>query len=397
MGKNGKYFTSISVGVAAVWFSAQCGAGFASGTQELQYFANHGWFGMFMPLITFAVIAFTYYIGLETARQTDSWGYDVWARKAYGPTIGKFLAPAMDVSVIVTTIAASAAAIATGGLLVKQYLNLPVVVGSFMMMIVITVLCIFGENLVRKNAMVMTTAILIIISIVLIAGLVKFAPQIAKLFGERYVNPNASKWSVTATLDTVHGGFFNSLLWALTYAGFQMGAIGGVVSSFKGGSYKNESKGAMILGYILNIVMLIGVCLLIFSQMPDIYTDETARKLPTIFIVNQLDVPILSVLYPILLFLALITTAVGLMFGMIHRVGPYVLKNMEKSNQLLKRIIICVTGLLICYGVSTFGLMFVITGVYRYLGIFSWIFLIIPLWAIGYRNVRKRDKGELKD
>ena len=85
------------------------------------------------------------------------------------------------------------------------------------------------------------------------------------------------------------------------------------------------------------------------------------------------------------------------MFGMIHRVGPYVLKNMEKSNQLLKRIIICVTGLLICYGVSTFGLMFVITGVYRYLGIFSWIFLIIPLWAIGYRNVRKRDKGELKD
>ena len=172
MGKNGKYFTSISVGVAAVWFSAHCGAGFASGTQELQYFANHGWFGMFMPLITFAVIAFTYYIGLETARQTDSWGYDVWARKAYGPTIGKFLAPAMDVSVIVTTIAASAAAIATGGLLVKQYLNLPVVVGSFMMMIVITVLCIFGENLVRKNAMVMTTAILIIISIVLIAGLV---------------------------------------------------------------------------------------------------------------------------------------------------------------------------------------------------------------------------------
>lgn len=395
MKKNGKYFTSISIGVAAVWFSAHCGAGFASGTQELQYFSNHGWFGIFMPLLTFAIIAFTYYVGLETARQTDSWGYDVWAKKAYGPTIGKVLSPAMDISVIMTTIAASAAAIATGGLLVKQYLGLPVVVGSLMMLVVITVLCIFGESLVRKNAVVMTSAMLIIIAIVLIAGLIKFAPQIAKLFGEKYVNPNASKWSVTGTSETVQGGFFNSFLWALTYAGFQMGAIGGVVSSFKGGSYKNESKGAMILGYVLNIIMLIGVCLLIFSQMPNIYTDQVARKLPTIFIVKQLDVPILSVLYPILLFLALITTAVGLMFGMVHRVEPYVLKNM--NNQLLKKTIICVVGLLICYGVSTFGLMFVITGAYKYLGIFNWIFLIIPLWVIGYKNIRKRDRGELKD
>ena len=47
-----KYFTSISIGVATVWFSTHCGAGFASGTQELLYFANHGWFGVLMPIIT---------------------------------------------------------------------------------------------------------------------------------------------------------------------------------------------------------------------------------------------------------------------------------------------------------------------------------------------------------
>lgn len=151
MNKNGKYLTSISVGVATVWFSTHCGAGFASGTQELQYFANHGWFGVFLPILTFIIIAVTYYVALETARQTDKWGYDAWSKEAYG-SASKILTPALDVSIIITTIAATAATIATGGLLGKQYLGLPVFVGSLMMFVIITLLVIFGENVVRKNA-----------------------------------------------------------------------------------------------------------------------------------------------------------------------------------------------------------------------------------------------------
>ncbi len=129
MEKKNKFLTSISIGVATVWFSTHCGAGFASGTQELQYFANHGWFGVFMPILTFVIIALTYYVGLETARQTDKWSYDAWSKEAFG-SASKIFTPAMDISIIITTIAATAATIATGGLLANQYLNLPVSVGS---------------------------------------------------------------------------------------------------------------------------------------------------------------------------------------------------------------------------------------------------------------------------
>lgn len=394
MEKKNKYLTSISIGVATVWFSTHCGAGFASGTQELQYFANHGWFGVFMPILTFIIIALTYYVGLETARQTDQWSYYAWSKKAFGKA-SKIFSPALDISVIVTTIAASAAAIATGGLLINQYLHLPVAVGSVIMFVIVTLISIFGEKVVRRNAMIMTAAILIIVTIVLVAGIAKFSPQIGHLMSTKYVNPNASKWSISGGNETVHGNFFNSFLWALTYAGFQIGAVGGVVSSFKGGKYKEEAKGAMIVGCIINVIMLIGVCLLIFSGMPDIYLNEAARKLPTVFIVNQLNVPILGVLYPILLFLALITTAVGLIFGMVQRLEPYALKNME--NQILRRAIISVVCLAICYLVSTLGLMWVIKVAYKYLGIFNWIFIIIPLWIIGYKNIARRDKGQLND
>lgn len=391
MSKN-KYFTSISIGVATVWFSTHCGAGFASGTQELQYFANHGWFGVFMPIITFAIIAFTYYIGLETARQTDKWGYDLWSKEAFG-SASKLLTPAMDFSIIITTIAATAATIATGGLLGNQYLGLPVTVGSIAMFIIVTILCIFGENLVRKNAMIMTSAILVIISIVLVAGLIKFAPDIARLFREGYVNPNSAKWSISGSADTVPGNIGNSLLWGLTYAGFQISAIGGIAASFKGGSFKQEAKGAMIMGAVINILMLVGICLLIFSQMPHIYLDEATRKLPTVFIVNQLNIPVLAVLYPILLFLALITTAVGFIFGMVQRLDPYVLKNMD-SKPVLRKAIISFVCLLVCYAVSKLGLMWVVQVAYKYLGIFNWAFIILPLWILGYKNIKKRDKGE---
>ncbi len=36
----GKYFNFISIGVAAVWFSSHCGAGFATGAQEAAYFVK---------------------------------------------------------------------------------------------------------------------------------------------------------------------------------------------------------------------------------------------------------------------------------------------------------------------------------------------------------------------
>lgn len=384
-----KFITPISVGVATVWFSTHCGAGFASGTQELQFFVNHGWFGMFMPIITFLIIALTYYVGLETARQTDTWNYDGWSRKAYGK-YSPILSPAMDVSIVITTIAATAATIATGGELAKQYFNIPDIVGSILMVIIITLLVIFGEDLVRKNAIIMTAAILIIISIIIVAGLIKFMPDIVRLFKEGYVNPNSAKWGLLASNGTTPGNFGNSLLWALTYAGFQISAIGGITSSFKGGKFKKESKGAMIIGAILNIFMLVGICLLIFSHMPTIYEDPELRKLPTVAIVNQLNISILKVLYPILLFLALVTTGVGFIFGMVVRLDPYVLKDMK--SDVGRKAIIAVVSLLICYFISRFGLMWIVGTAYRYLGIFNWILIILPLLFLGYANIAKRDK-----
>lgn len=386
--KKGRYFTAVSLGTAAVWFSTHCGAGFASGTQELQYFVNHGWFGPLMPLLAMAIVAFTFYVGIESARQTDTWNYNGWSKQATEP-IGRFCSVMMDVGIIITTISATAASLASGATLIAQTFHVPTMIGSIIMLACVTVICIFGASLVRKNAMVMTVGILVIIAIILVMGLAKFWPNIVELFKEGYVNPEASKWSVTGSSnDVTQGTFGNAILWALTYAGFQVTAIGGVAASFKGAMSRKESKGAMIVGYVINVIMLCGICFLIFSGMPEVYTDPEAKLLPTVWVVNHLDSTILAVIYPILLFLALITTAVGFTFGMVERLNPYVLKNMK--NATLRNAIIALICLLVSYGVSTMGLMWVVQVAYKYLGIYNWIFVILPLWILGLKNIRKR-------
>ncbi|MEL7569720.1 MAG: hypothetical protein AAGU14_04070 [Eubacteriaceae bacterium] len=388
--KKDKMFTSVSVGAATVWFSTHCGAGFASGTQELNYFANHAWYGPFLPLLTIAIIAITYYVGVETARQTGKWDYHSWSLEAYKPigTVGSIL---LEIAVVVTVIAASAACISAGANLGVQSFGWPMWVGSVLMFAIIVVLSIFGEKVVRNNAMIMTIGIIIIVLVVLIAGLIKFGPVIGQLISDRYVNPASAKWGITGAVGTTPGNFGNAFLWALTYAGFQMGIIAGSASAFKGAKSKKESKGFAILGYILNAAMLTGVCFLLLGGMPGIWTDKAARTLPTLYMVGQLNMPILKVLYPIMLFLALVTTAVGLTFGMVERLSPYMFKKM--SNVAIKKGIIALGVLLVCWAVSTLGLMWVVQVAYKYLGIFNWFAVILPLWIFGFKNIKARDKA----
>lgn len=391
--KTGRFFTAVSLGTAAVWFSTHCGAGFASGTQELQYFVNHGWFGPLMPIIAIAIVALTFYVGIETARQTNTWNYDGWTVEATDP-FGKFFRVTMDIGIIITAISATAASLASGATLIAQTFNIPTMIGSLIMLAFVTLICIFGASVVRKNAMIMTVGILVILAIILVMGLVKFWPNIVELFKEGYVNPEASKWDVTGSSSaTTEGSFGNALLWSLTYAGFQVTAIGGVASSFKGAMSSRESKGAMFVGYIINIIMLIGVCLLIFSGMPEVYTDPEAKLLPTVWVVNHLDSSILAVIYPILLFLALITTAVGFAFGIVERLDPYVFK--KRENRTLPKAIIAIGFLVVAYAISTLGLMWVVQVAYKYLGIYNWIFVILPLWILGFKNIKKRNKAQL--
>lgn len=51
-------------GVAAVWFGAHVGGGFATGNQTRAFFVRFGYSSIFLPMIIILLIGFVYYEGL---------------------------------------------------------------------------------------------------------------------------------------------------------------------------------------------------------------------------------------------------------------------------------------------------------------------------------------------
>jgi uncharacterized membrane protein YkvI len=236
---------------------------------------------------------------------------------------------------------------------------------------------------------------MIIIMIIIIGvGIAKFFPDYLRLQSENYMNPNAPKWGITGATGTTPASFGNSLLWALTYAGFQLSTIGPLAASFEGARDYNEAKGSMVIGVVINAIMLAAICMLLISGMPEIYTDEAARTIPTLYMVQNLGIPAFGVIYPLLLFLALITTAVGFVFGCVTRFEN--LKILQKiKNVRLRNALIAVVTLFAIFLVSQLGLMWVIQVAYRYLGIYNWVIIVLPFTFLGWKNIKRLRKAEV--
>lgn len=142
----------------------------------------------------------------------------------------------------------------------------------------------------------------------------------------------------------------------------------------------------------MNAFMLMSVCTLILSGMPTVATDPDAKLLPTVFIVNNLNVPFFNIVYPILLFLALITTLVGFVLAIQTRLASVLLKNM--ANEKLKNAIISTGFLILVWIVSQVGLIALISKGYTYAGYIAVVFWLIPTLTIGMKNMRKYRKME---
>jgi len=119
--------------------------------------------------------------------------------------------------------------------------------------------------------------------------------------------------------------------------------------------------------------------------------------LPTLFVVQTLDIPAFNIIYPLLLFMALVTTSVGFVFAVQGRLGLIFFKKME--NQKLKNAIISTGWLILIWLVAQMGLLNIVTKGYAYLGYIYIFILIIPMFTLGIKNIKKyrrlEEAGEL--
>jgi len=373
--KKGKLFNSLSIGIASVWFAAHCGPGFASGTQELFYFVRHGWFGVFMPALSMTLVGIGIWFMLEHSRLSQKYSYRDIYDKATVPAdfvLGKIY----DIITFLTLMLAPAACLAAGGVLIHQYLGWSDFVGRTVMLLLTVVTVIFGAKVVRVTGTALTVAMIALIIMICGVGITRNWDVIANQISNRVM--------YTDYATAFKGG--------LTYFAFQVGVWTVACSAAVGIRYKQESKGATIIGIVLNSLMLMGVCTLMLGGMPTVATDPNASLLPTVYIVKLLNVPFFNVVYPILLFLALISTLVGFVLVLQTRLRQAVLKKME--NDKLKNTIISGGFLIIVWAISQFGLIAIISKGYTYTGYITIVIWLLPMLVFGIKNLIKYRKLE---
>ena len=170
---------SMILGVAFVWFTTHFGGGFASGAQIYSYYVRYGIWCLIMPAAAMLYNTVFFAYCLRFARKHEVYDYRSYNNAFYGKFSPVF-SNLFEILYLCVMCVAPAVAFATGGATLSALTGLPYLLCTFVIGVFIFIVAIFGTDLVRKVASVL--------SVCIIAGLlIVYIPNIAAASnGKRY-------------------------------------------------------------------------------------------------------------------------------------------------------------------------------------------------------------------
>ena len=386
--KRRKIILPAAVGVAAVWFGSHAGGGFATGRQEVEFFVQFGWHSIWIGIISMLIMGAAMFFGLELARIHKVHDYKSLFKKLYEP-YNTVLPVLWEILYLYGAILGAGVAIAASSHLISgdshlvsgdshliyqlQVLKIPYGMAVIFVVLVLLLLTIFGSRLVRNASTFMSVFIISALLVVTVLGIGYGSTDLGKVVSQKVVKEGAS---------------MGTILWmALLYGSFQSIIIAPLVSCSEVLKTRKDCFKTAFFGFLINGSMLILVCIMLVSFY---FKGIQSKALPVDFVTVELGYPILSDIYALILFFALISTGVGLLFGVIKRfeIAWKTAAGIFKGVRV-KRITICLICLLFSGIISLFGLTAIVKVGYGSLGIFSIFLTIIPLLFIAPFKIKK--------
>jgi uncharacterized membrane protein YkvI len=367
--KKKKMMLPAVVGVAAVWFGSHAGAGFATGRQEVSYFVKFGWHAIWVGLFAMLVTAVAVYLALEIARLYNVHDYKSWLVKLFEP-YHQVPAVLWEIFYLYGAILAASAAIAGAADLVRKTLHLPYMVAVVIIAIFLLLLTIFGSALVRNASTAMSVFIISALSVVVILGI--------KLGGSHMIGVVKARTSTAG---------FGTILWmAFIYGSFQSILVAPIISVSEPLKSRKSSVVASLMGFLINGGMLVIVCIMLLGFFPAINSEN----LPVYTVTKKLNITWLFALYSLILFFALISTGVGVIYGVIKRFEVAWTRGKGFFATLhSRRITICILCMLVAASLSLFGLTAIVNVGYYTLGLIAIFLNIIPLLILAPIKIKK--------
>lgn len=358
--------SSIILGIAFVWFTTHFGGGFASGAQIYTYYVKYGIWCLIMPVLAMLYNAVFFAYCLRFARKHEVYDYRSYNNAFYG-RFAPIFSNLFEVLYLCVMCVAPAVAFATGGATLSTLTGLPYLLCTLIIGAFIFIVAIFGTDLVRKVASVL--------SICIIAGLlIVYIPNII-----------AGSGAIAQTMHTMTAQpapFGKALYAAFLYGTFQLANVAVFVQHAKSFEKPNDAIKSMGIGWIINALLMVMVVLGLLSVCSN--PDIVNQSVPTLFMVqNGVGSHVLTPLISILIILGAVSTAVNMVAAMVKRICSGLEKARPQQTQGKKitsrQIVVALICCIVDFGIAQFGLLTLIQKAYSALA-----YLAIPVILIPY-------------
>lgn len=358
--------SSIILGIAFVWFTTHFGGGFASGAQIYTYYVKYGIWCLIMPVLAMLYNAVFFAYCLRFARKHEVYDYRSYNNAFYG-RFAPIFSNLFEVLYLCVMCVAPAVTFATGGATLSTLTGLPYLLCTLIIGAFIFIVAIFGTDLVRKVASVL--------SICIIAGLlIVYIPNII-----------AGSGAIAQTMHTMTAQpapFGKALYAAFLYGTFQLANVAVFVQHAKSFEKPNDAIKSMGIGWIINALLMVMVVLGLLSVCSN--PDIVNQSVPTLFMVqNGVGSHVLTPLISILIILGAVSTAVNMVAAMVKRICSGLEKSHSQQTQSKKitsrQIVVALICCIVDFGIAQFGLLTLIQKAYSALA-----YLAIPVILIPY-------------
>lgn len=353
------------LGVAFVWFTTHFGGGFASGAQIYSYFVRYGAWCLVMPVLAmlYNMVFFAY--SLRFARKHQVYDYRSYNNAFYGRFAPVF-SNLFELLYLCVMCVAPAVAFATGGATFRQLTGLPYLLCTLLIGVFIFVVAIFGTDLVRKVASVLSVCIIAGLIVVYVPNILSHLPALGQALDAMQTRPVP----------------LQDALWsAFLYGTFQLSNIAVFVQHARTFDNPGDAVKSMGVGFVVNALMMVMVALGLLT----VYTnpDTASQSVPTLFMVqNGVGASLMTPLISLLIILGAVSTAVNMVAAMVKRLcGERPAAGAEgRTFRITRReVAAALVCCLVDFAIAQFGLLTLIQKAYSGIA-----YLAIPVILIPY-------------
>jgi uncharacterized membrane protein YkvI len=295
-----------------IFQSVLVGGGYATGRELVEFFLSSGpWGGLLGMIVTTIVWSTVLAVSFEFARVTGSYDYRAFFRQLLGRGWVLFEFAFVALGLLILSVLGSAT-----GELVRETFGMPPLLGIVAMMSLVGLLAFYGSKTIERFLAVWSFVLYSAYVVYFLLWLGSFGDQIVANFS---ASPVGEGW--------LKGG--------ITYAGYNVVGMIAVLFCLR---HITTRKDAVIAGILAGPLAIIpGI--LFYIAMVGFYPEISQKPVPVNFMLAQLNIPALQILFQIVLFGTFIETGLGVIHALNERIAAALTERHERMPQWVRPVV----------------------------------------------------------